>query len=118
MHMMPYDRSDLDEELMQWKETARQTLHNTSSQELHSLADELFPNPADPWAEKFLELLAQHEAERAVRGKTSVQTEFVYYPQSNCGVWFERTSETYAVGMLDDLTLKALSEIVTEHGLA
>ena len=115
--MMPYDRSDLDEALMQWKETARQTLRNMSSEELRSLADELFPNPADPWAEKFLELIAEHEADRAVRGKTSVQTEFVYYPRSNCGVWFERINETYAVGLLDDITLKALSEVVTD-GLA
>ena len=115
---MPCDRSDLDEELMQWKETARQTLRNTSSEELQSLVDELFPNPADPWAEKFRELIAEHEADRAVRGKTTVQMEFVYYPRSNRGVWFQRLTETYAVGLLDDITLKILSEIVTEHGFA
>jgi hypothetical protein len=70
----------------------------------------------DPWAGKFLDLIAEHAAERAVRDNTSVQMEFVYYPQSNCGVWFQRLSENYAVGLLDDITIKALSEIAAEHG--
>jgi hypothetical protein len=112
--MMPNDRSDLEEELIQWKETARQTLRGTSSEELRGLADELFPNAADPWAEKFLDLIAEHKAERAVRGRTSDQMEFIYYPGSSCGVWFERLSKNYAIGLLDQIRIKALSEIVPE----
>jgi hypothetical protein len=41
---------------------------------------------------------------------------FVYYPQTNRGIWYERTDKALGVGMLGPNELKALAEIVSETG--
>jgi hypothetical protein len=41
---------------------------------------------------------------------------FVYYPQANRGIWYERTDKTLGVGMLGPNELKAPAEIVSETG--
>ena len=57
--------------LAQRKESARHTLRTASSEELHALVNELFPDGADPFAEIFSSFIDEHRSETAVRGETS-----------------------------------------------
>ena len=87
--MLPYESSGFAEKLNQRKESARRTL-------------------------PFSQFIEEHCSERAVRGETSDGFAFVYYPQSNRGVWYEHTGKAIGVGLLGQTSLKALSEIVAE----
>jgi hypothetical protein len=62
------------------------------------------------------QFIEQHQAEPAVRGETSDGFAFVYYPQSNRGIWYEHTGKALGVGLLGQTSLKQLSEIVSEVG--
>jgi hypothetical protein len=114
--MTPYDSYSLAEELAQRREFARKTLREASCEELRALVSELFPDGAHPWAEPFLQFIEQHPSERAVRCKASDGLAFVYYPQSNRGVWYEYTGKELGVGVLGTTDLKLLSEVVSETG--
>jgi hypothetical protein len=48
--------------------------------------------------------------------KTTDGIAFVYYPQSNRGIWYEGTGKDLGVGILGPNELKALAEIVSETG--
>src|SRR6266446_2143656 len=114
--MSPYEPSGFTEKLIQRKESARQTLRETSCEELRALVLELFPDGTHPWAVSFSRFIEEHQAEPAVRGETSDGFAFVYYPRSNRGVWFEQKGKALGVGLLSQHSLKALSEIISETG--
>jgi hypothetical protein len=116
INMIPYEPSGFAEKLTQRKESARQTLRETSCEELRALVVELFPDGAHPWAAAFSQFIEEHQAEPALRGETSDGYAFVYYPRSNRGVWYERTGKALGVGMIGPAALKVLSEIVSETG--
>jgi hypothetical protein len=112
--MIPYEPSGFAEKLNQRKESARRTLREASCEELRALVLELFPDGGHPWAVPFSQFIEEHCSERAVRGETSDGFAFVYYPQSNRGLWYEHTGKAIGVGLLGQTSLKALSEIVAE----
>jgi hypothetical protein len=112
--MIPYEPSGFAEKLNQRKESARRTLREASCEELRALVLELFPDGGHPWAVPFSQFIEEHSSERAVRGETSDGFAFVYYPQSNRGIWYEHTGKAIGVGLLGQTSLKALSEIVAE----
>jgi hypothetical protein len=114
--MSPYEPSGFAEKLIQRKESARKTLRETSCEELRALVSELFPDGNHPWAVSFSQFIEQHQAKPAVRGETSDGFAFVYYPQSNRGIWYEHTGKALGVGLLGQTSLKQLSEIVSEVG--
>lgn len=116
--MFPVEPSDFAERLIQRKESARQTLHGASSEELRALVRELFPDGTHPWAAPFSHFIEEHRSERAVRGKTSDGINFVYYPNVNRGIWYEYIGKAFAVGLLGQTSLKLLSEITSEAGHA
>ena len=61
--------------------------------------------------------MEERHAEPAVRGETSDGFAFVYYPQSNRGMWYEYKRKTLAgLGLLGQTSLKALSEISSGAG--
>jgi hypothetical protein len=112
--MFPYEAPDFAEMLKQRTESARKTLRQTSCEELRALVRELFPDGSHPWAEPMSQFIEEHQAETALRGETSDGIAFVYYPQSNRGIWYERTDKALGVGMLGRTDLKTLAEIVSE----
>lgn len=114
--MFPTEPSGFAEMLTQRKESARKTLRETSDTELRALVRELFPDTTHPWAGSFSKFIEGHHAERAVRGETSDGISFVYYPQSNAGIWFENTGNALAVGLLGQTSLGLLSEIISGTG--
>jgi hypothetical protein len=114
--MLPYEPSGFAEKLNQRKESARQTLRETSCEELRALVLELFPDGSHPWAVPFSQFIEEHSSERAVRGETSDGFALVYYPQSNRGIWYEHTGKALGVGVLGQTALRVLSEIVSETG--
>ena len=113
---MPYEPSGFAERLTQRKESARQTLRETSYEELRALVHELFPDGSHPWAEQFSQFIEQHRSERAVRGETSDAISFVYFPGPNRGIWYEHTGKALGVGLLGQNELRAVSEIVSGTG--
>ena len=106
--------SDLDEKLVERRESARHTLRQTSSQELQELVRTLFPDGTHPWAAEFSKFIEEHRAESPVRGETSDGFVFVYYPQSNCGIWYKYVGKLPAVGLLGPSNLRMISEIMAE----
>ena len=114
--MIPYEPSGFAEKLTQRKESARQTLRETSCEELRALVSELFPDGSHPWAGPFSQFIEEHHAEPAVRGETSDGFAFVYYPRVNRGLWYEHTGKALGVGVLGQTSLGMLSEIVSEKG--
>ena len=116
INMIPYEPSGFAEKLTQRKESARQSLRETSCEELRALVSELFPDGSHPWAGPLSQFIEEHQAEPAVRGETSDGIAFVYYPRSNRGFWYEHTGKALGVGLLGQTALKALSEIVSETG--
>jgi hypothetical protein len=114
--MSPYEPSGFAEKLIQRKESARQTLRQTSCEELSALVSELFPDGAHPWAVSFSQFIEAHRLEPAVRGETSDGFAFVYYPRSQRGIWYEHTGKALGVGLLGQTSLRVLSEIVSETG--
>ena len=116
--MYTSESPDFAEKLRQRKEAARKTLRRTSTEELHALGHELFPDGTHPWAVTFSQFVEEHKAEPAVRGETFEGIAFIYYPRSNRGIWYQRIGGAYAVGLLvGAAALKALSEIVSEAGI-
>jgi hypothetical protein len=114
--MFPTEPSILAEILTQRRESARKTLREASPEELRGLVHELFPDGTHPWATPFSQFIEEHSSERAVRGETSDGHAFVYYPRSNRGIWYEKIGSSFAVGLLGETSLKALSEIVSGTG--
>jgi hypothetical protein len=114
--MFPTEPSSFAEMLTQREASARKTLRQISCDELRALVLELFPDKAHPWAAPFSQFIEEHSSEPAVRGETSDGYAFVYYPRSNRGIWYENTGKAFAVGLLSQTSLKALSEIVSEPG--
>jgi len=92
--------------------SAKETLREASNEELQELLHELFPDPTHPWADTFASYIDQHRAERVVRGETSDGYGFVYFPQSERGIWYQHVGTLLGVGPLGERGLKALSEIV------
>ena len=113
-YMNSLQPSDFDEKLVERKESARHTLHQTSSQELQELVRALFPDGTHPWAAEFSKFIEEHRAESPVRGETSDGFVFVYYPQSKCGIWYKYFGELPAVGLLGPSNLSMISEIMAE----
>ena len=105
---------DFDKELVERRESVRHSLRQTSSQELHELVRTLFPDGTHPWAEEFSKFIEEHRAESPIRGETSDGFVFVYYPQSNRGVWYKYFDESLAVGLLWPSHLRLISEIMGE----
>jgi hypothetical protein len=117
MNMPPDEPSGFSEMLIQRRESARQTLHKTSPEELRTLVRELDPDESHPWAISFSKFIDEHRAEPAVRGETSDGIAFVYYPRSNRGVWYVyMEKKLVGVGLLTEPGLKVLSEICSETG--
>ena len=114
--MSPYEPSSFAEKLIQRKESARQTLRQTSCEELSALVSELFPDGAHPWAVSFSQFIEAHRSEPAVRGETSDGFSFVYYPRSQRGIWYEHAGKALGVGLLGQTSLRVLSEIISETG--
>jgi hypothetical protein len=100
------------------KESARNTLRDVSIEELHALVHELFPDGTHPFAETISHFVEEHRGERALRGETSDRISFIYYPQSDKGMWYQYTSTLPSVGVLGPIGLKTLKEIVAEKGHA
>ena len=107
---------DLAETLVERKESARHNLHQVSAQELHELVHTLFPDGTHPWAAEFTKFIEQHRAESPVRGETADGFGFVYYPQSNSGIWYKCIGESPAVGLLGPSHLRMISEIMSASG--
>jgi hypothetical protein len=108
--------SDLDEKLVEREESARHTLRRASVQELQELLHTLFPDGTHPWAAEFAKFIEQHRAESPVRGETSDGFVFVYYPQSNSGIWYKYFGDAPAVGLLGPSNLRMISQIMSGSG--
>ena len=54
----------------------------------------------------------EHQKERALQGETSDGISFVYYPETNLGVWNQYQNGLRGVGLLSERNLGMLSEIV------
>ena len=106
------------ETLAQRKESAGRTLRQAAPEELRALIAELFPDKTHPFAESFSRFIEEHRSERAVRGETSDGIAFVYYPQSNRGVWYQYAGagNLAGVGLLGEKILGVLSDIVAQRG--
>ena len=112
----PVEPETFSETLHRREASARKTMRKASVEELQGLVFELFPGGEHPWFASFLEFIEQHRSEPAYRGETSDGYAFVYYPRSNRGIWSENEGKAFAVGLLGPASLKALSEIMAEHG--
>jgi hypothetical protein len=111
-YMNSLQPSDVDEKPVERRESARHTLRQTSSEELHELVRTLFPDGTHPWAAEFSKFIEEHRAESPVRGETSDGFVFVYYPQSNCGIWYKYVGKLLDVGLLWPSHLRMISDIM------
>ncbi|MBV9392034.1 MAG: hypothetical protein JOY96_09105 [Verrucomicrobia bacterium] len=109
--------SDFAQRLAERKESARSTLRPVSNEELRNLVAELFPEHGEthPFMEAFTRFIDEHHSEQALRGETSDKVGFVYYPQSNRGMWFLHVGHKTDVGLLGTTSLKNLAEISAEY---
>jgi hypothetical protein len=114
--MMTFDLSDLAEKFAERKESARRTLRDVSSKEVHDLVLHLFPDTNHPFAEPVERFVEEHKTERAVRGETSDGASFIYYPQANQGIWYTQKEGSLSVGLLASRSLQALAELTREMG--
>ena len=97
--------------LAQRKASAQQTLREISEQELRALIAKLFPDDTHPWAKSFASFIDEHQSERALQGETLDGIDFVYYPKSNRGIWYQYQNRLVGVGLLGETSLRVLSEI-------
>jgi hypothetical protein len=115
-YMNSLQPSDFDERLLERRESSRHTLRKTSSQESHELVRTLFSDGTHPWAAEFSKFIEKTPGGIRVRGERSDGFVFVYYPQSNCGIWYKYFGESLAVGLLGPSNLRMISEIMAESG--
>ena len=114
---MPLNEPSFSEKLIRRRESVRRTLRKTSPEELCALVRKLAPKGTHPWAESFSKFIDEHQAELAVRGETSDGISFVYYPQSNRGIWYAyKEKRVVGVGLLGETNLKGLPQICSETG--
>ena len=114
--MMTFDLSDLAEKFAERKESARRTLRDVSSKEVHDLVLHLFPDTNHPFAEPVERFVEEHKTERAVRGETSDGASFIYYPQANQGIWYTQKEGSLSIGLLASRSLQGLAELTREMG--
>jgi len=107
---------DLAQTLAEREESARHNTRQASIQELQELVHTLFPDGTHPWAAEFTKFIEQHRAESTVRGETADGFGFVYYPQSNTGIWYKYFGESPAVGLLGPSHFRMISEIMSGSG--
>lgn len=91
--------------------SAKESLREASDEELLAILREIFPDGTHPWAEAFAAFLQEHRSERALRGETADGYAFVYFPQSNRGLWYQHVGSLLGVGLIGDRGLKALAEL-------
>ena len=116
MFDFPTEPTSFADTLAQRKESARNSIRETSAAELHTLVTELYPDGAHPFVETFSKFIEEHHSERVFRGETSDGIGFVYYPKANNGIWYKYTGKLASVGRLGPNGLKALAEIMAERG--
>ena len=109
---MNSEPSNFAELLAQRKASAQETLREISNEELRALIAKLFPDGTHPWAESFASFINEHQKERALQGETSDGISFVYYPETNLGIWYQYQNGLRGVGLLSERNLRMLSEIV------
>jgi hypothetical protein len=110
------DPAGFAENLMLRKESARRTLRTASNEELRALVAQLFADTVHPFYEPFAQFIEEHRSETAVRGETSDDIAFVYYPRTDRGMWYKYTGKRLSVGLLGTNSLKVLAEITKEAG--
>src|ERR1700740_2189304 len=108
MFDLPTEPLNFADVLAKRKESARDTLRETSVAEIHTLVTELYPDGNHPFVEIFSKFIEEHRSERIFRGETSDGIGFVYYPKSNNGIWYRYTGKLASVGRLGPNALKAL----------
>ncbi|MFY9983387.1 MAG: hypothetical protein WAM44_02840 [Chthoniobacterales bacterium] len=118
MFSLPTEPTNFADVLARRKQSARNTLRETSADEIRKLVTELYPDGTHPLVEVFSKFIDEHRSERIFRGETSDGIGFVYYPKSNNGIWYRYTGNLASVGRLGPNGLKALSEIMAETGRA
>jgi hypothetical protein len=116
MFSLPTEPINFADILVKRKESARNTLRETSAGEIRTLVTELYPDGNHPFVEIFSKFIDEHLAERIFRGETSDGIGFVYYPKSNSGIWYRYVGKLASVGRLGPNGLKALAEIMAETG--
>jgi hypothetical protein len=116
MFSFPTEPTSFADTLAQRKESARNTIRETSVAELRTLVTDLYPDGTHPFAETFLKFIEEHRTERVFRGEVPDGISFVYYPKSNSGIWYRYTGKLASVGRLGPKKLKALAEIMAERG--
>jgi hypothetical protein len=107
---------DFDEASLEREESARHKVRRASIKELNDLVHTLFPDGTHPWAAEFTKFIEDHRAESPVRGETSDGFVFVYYPQSNSGIWYKYIGKAPAVGILGPSNLRMISQIMSASG--
>jgi hypothetical protein len=112
-YMNSLEPSDFAETLSERQKSARHTLRQLSTDELHAVVRQLFPDGTHPWATVFSQFIEEHRSESPVRGETSDGFVFVYYPQSKCGMWYKYIGKSPAVGLLGTTELRMISEIMS-----
>jgi hypothetical protein len=106
----PFDFAD---KLVERQKSAGHTMRQVSTDELHAMVRQLFPDGTHPWATEFSQFIEEHRSESPVRGETSDGFVFVYYPQSKCGMWCKYIGTSPAVGLLGATELRMISEIMS-----
>jgi len=118
MFDLPTEPINFSDILEKRKESARNTIHEASVDEIRTLVTELYPDGNHPFVEIFSKFIEEHRSERIFRGQTSDGIGFVYYPKSNTGIWYQYVGKVPGVGRLGPNGLKALAEIMAETGRA
>ena len=113
---IPTGPSSFAEKLAQRKESARNTIRETSVAEIRTLVTELFPDGTHPFVEPITRFIEEHKSERVYRGETSDGISFVYYPKADNGLWYTFAGKLPSVGRLGRNSLKVLAEIMAETG--
>jgi hypothetical protein len=116
MFNLPTEPVSFADTLARRKESARNTIRETSVAELRTLVTELYPDGTHPFVETFSKFIEEHRSERVFRGQTSEGIGFVYYPKANNGIWYRYTGKLASVGRLGPSGLKVLAEIMAETG--
>ncbi|MEO6848184.1 MAG: hypothetical protein ABI443_11045 [Chthoniobacterales bacterium] len=104
---------DFHEMLKARKDSAAETIHEISIDDVRALVDKLFPDVSHPWHEICNKFIDEHKAERILQGETSDGVGFIYCPNVNRGIWYEFVGKARGVGIISERSLAALKEITS-----
>ena len=109
---MEHENLDIESITNTRRKAIEASIRMTSTQELKSLGEELFPIVSNPWREVFLEFIEENKGSTFYYARAKERIEVVYCHAKEKGMWFVRGN---GMGLVQERWLKILKEIVDQR---